>query len=52
MLQSHSQNVTITMARMIRKCVFNGSKEPIQSKLSYIDYEVPSDPEDLYRSQV
>ena len=31
---------------------FKESKEPIQFKLSYVDWQLPSDPEELYRSQV
>ena len=31
---------------------FKETKEPIQFKLSDVDEELPSDPEELYRSQV
>jgi len=31
---------------------FKEPKEPIQFELSYVDQQMPSDPEELYRSQV
>ena len=31
---------------------FKEPKEPIQFQLSYVDLQLPSDPENLFRSQV